>query len=299
MEPSGPTGTLPQMPPAPDIPGPVTAEDLMSQLTPGTMSAPPPGAVSAALAAASAPPAVPEMESAGDMCVELPAGLIDGESLITSASVRELTGYDEEALSHLDETANYGKYVTKMLELGVDELGGARPTLEQLRDLLIGDRDALILGIRRATYGRDFKFDMTCPSCERVSNVVIDLIDDIPVNKLDDPYKRVFEVPDTRRRIKVKLLDGAAQEAFSEGIAKKTGPEVDTVTLAQSVIEIDGNPTGRREDPVLKLSAHDRQKVLEFLGEHTPGPQTMGIPVECATCHKEYPYSVGLGSLFR
>lgn len=272
---------------------------------PGRMPPIPPGPpgndqVNAALAMASNPGAPPEMDDNRFTEVDLPAGWISPTGLlIKTAQVRELNGFDEERLARIDMQKNVATYVTELLLLGVERLGDDKPSKEVLQSLLIGDRDALVLGIRRATYGDDVEFKLNCSVCGNESAVTIELDKDIPVVELDDPLTRMFTVVLKNGEAKVQLITGLAQERFSEDMGKKTQAETNTIMLSRSVVEINGMQVRNGEDPVRALSSGDRAKILDFLGEHQPGPQMNEIPVNCATCNEEYPILIGLPSLFR
>ena len=248
---------------------------------------------------------MPVIAPAPDVVVELPAGWIDehGE-LWTTARVRELTGYDEEHLATVDPLKNVARFVSELLFAGVAELGGAPPTLETIRSLLLGDRDALVLGIRKATYGSIVEATMDCPVCgEKNFQVSIDLDTDIPVVKLENPRERVFNVPlRNGGHARVELVNGVIQEKFSENIAKKTSAELDTILLTRSVSEIRGVPTNGQEDPVRALSMADRAAISQFLGDHQPGPRlNAGVNVPCPNpmCREEIPVVLGLTDLFQ
>lgn len=299
----------PTLPPFPEAPGQAPVSEIQevrsANGTPIKVPFGPPGApvtteqVSAAIerAGASDPPV---MEDPTTHTVDLPAGYLDSSNqLYTTAVVRELTGYDEERLAKFNMQQNVAKYVTELVLLGVEEIGGQKPTKEVIRHLLIGDRDQLVLGIRRATYGDDVEFELNCSECDSKSAVNIELDKDVPVVNIEDPMVRVFDVELRNGAAKVALLTGVAQEAFSEGIGKKSSAEIATLMLAHSVVEINGVPTNGDPNAVRALSSADRQTIRDFNSEHQPGPQITEIPVSCATCGQEYPILLGLPTLFR
>lgn len=245
----------------------------------------------------------PTMEPVAVTTVDLPAGWITPMGrLIQTARVRELNGFDEEKLSRLDSAKNVAVYVTELLWLGVEDLGGEKPTKDILRNLLIGDRDALVLGIRQATYGNNVEFKLHCPICDSDSEAYVELDKDIPIIKPEDPLLREFDVPLKNGTAKVVLLNGFAQEAFSENILNKKQTEINTAMLSKSVVEINGMAISGEDsrDAVRALSSGDRQTLVDFMGQHNIGPQfNEGVEVPCATCGEEYPVSLGLPNLFR
>jgi len=243
----------------------------------------------------------PEIGDVPDCSVELPVGYITaGGVLVRDALVRELDGYAEEKLSRLDPQKNMGVFVTELLTIGVERLGDETVNQDLMRRLLIGDRDALMLGIRKATYGNDVEFTLRCAMCDKESKITVFLDSDVKVDTLEDPLKRVFEVELRHGRIaEVGLLTGLAQEAWSENMMRRTSAELNTIMLAKSVIKVDGVLAYGREEIVQSMPSGDRAILVDFLNAHQPGPKFQEIPVNCATCGEEYPISLGLPSLFR
>ena len=313
-----------RLPPAPDIPGPHSPEDFMPagrtntfvpQVTPVDTVPPPAPAsdlppvplnalttdqVAQEMAKASGPAEPPTLDEAPPGLVYLPGGLVRDGELEVVAVVRELNGFDEERLSRLLAADNPAVYVTEMLSLAVEDIGGQKPSKEELRGLLIGDRDALWLGIRIVSYGADVEYTLTCAECDEKSTITIDLNDDIPVRKLEDPLKREYEVDLRNGVAKVKLLDGVAQEKYSTNLGKRTQAEINTIMLANSVLSINGLPTKGKEDAVRALSSQDRGTIMDFIIGTQPGPQ-MGTEIEaqCHKCDAKYPIVLSPGSLFR
>lgn len=289
------------------LPPPVGSSEFLN--TP-PMTGPPPGmpdlsdmtpeAIEAKIAQASGSGQVPVIDSV-EYAVQLPAGWVSPRGdLIDTAVVKELNGYDEEKLSRIDIGRNIATFTTELLAVGVEAIGGQKPpNKELLRDLLIGDRDALVLGIRQATYGNDVELTLHCSACNNDSAVSIDLREDVPVKKPDDPMQRVFEVPLRKGSAKIQLVNGRMQEEIGDLVGKKTPAEMNTRILSRCVTEIDGVFVAGDEERIKALSAADRATLIDFLGENQPGPQLSGIKVPCATCGEEYPYTVGLRDLFR
>lgn len=314
----GPPG-MPPLPPFPSTPGappgpaaapgaPPPASPGMVRTANGTEIPLPPGtamsteqAAAAVASAGNAP--TPTMDFNTYVEVDLPGGfLASNGQVIETARVRELNGFDEEKLAKLPLAKNVASYVTELLALGVEDLGGSKPSKDVIRALLAGDRDQLVLGISRATYGDGVKYELVCPDCGQTSEIEIELDKDIPVKKIEDPLVRIFDVELKRgRKAKVAFLNGAHQEAIGTGLSKKTQAEIRTLMLSKSVIEIDGAPVNGDENAIRALSAEDRRTLEEFVNDKQPGPQIQGIPVPCSTpgCGYEFEVLLGLVNLFR
>lgn len=292
--PGGALNTPPMTPPHPaGIPG-------MPGMPPGGPSGPM-TADQAARAIENVSSEPPKLEASGETVVELPAGWLtpDGQ-LVNKATVRELNGYDEEKLSRLDLNKNFAIFMTELVTMGTIDLGGQRPDKSVIRDLLVGDRDAIMLGIRTATYGNEVEFKMHCDTCGNDSVVGIELDSDVETVIMDEPTVREFDIPLRCGHARVALLNGRTQEIFAEQLFKKTQAEINTIVLAHSVLSINDNPVLGREDDVKRLSAADRATLSDFLADHQPGPKlTEPIQVHCATCGEEYPITLGLPAMFR
>lgn len=242
-----------------------------------------------------APDAVPQIEPPGDDEVRLPGGLVlsDG-SVRKDALVRELTGEDEEALA---KAAGNLLRFTRTLLSAVVEVGGEPATKEIIRDLLVGDREALILGIRRATFGNEVTFEQfTCPGCGDQLDITVDL-STLDTKELENPEKREFEVSLRKGAAIVRLATGADQEAVMDmGVA--TGAEENTLLLSRCVLSINGKKVNTREQ-VKQLGLADRKALIAFLAEQQPGPRYDEVKSKHEDCETEFPIYLAVDDLFR
>ena len=248
--------------------------------------------------------AAPDIDPAPSLDVELICGYIDpgSEALLKQARVRELNGYDEEFMSRRDPAKNPAIYITDLLERGVESIGGVKPSRVVIQQLLAGDRNQLLLAIRKAAYGPEVKFTLTeCETCGQGSDIIINIDDpeDVPVIEMPDPLVRAFDVPLRHGTARVTLVNGRIQEAYSENIDKRTPSEMNTVLLSKAVVSIGGLPTNGQEEPIRSLAVADRETLVDFTNDHQYGPQIKEIRVPCSTCGREYPVLLGLGNLFR
>jgi len=122
--------------------------------------------------------AVPEMAPAPDTVVKLMRGVYNKEldTWETSAVVRELNGYDEEALSsHDNKSTVYAEYMSFLLRRAVVSVGSMviKDNLHIIDELIIGDRDALFLGVIKATYGNTREYQVVCDSCNETNDVFV------------------------------------------------------------------------------------------------------------------------------
>jgi hypothetical protein len=253
---------------------------------------------------------MPDAEPPPDTRVQLPGGLVKGEDVISTAEVKELTGIDEEHLVRAAQSVpdNVFHFVNVLLECGVLRFGSedAKETKRLLKTTLVGDRDALILGIRRATYGDDIDIEKwRCPECENESDLTIPL-SDIPVREMKDPVNEVVFEVDLRkgRKAQVRLANGEDQLAVFEN-RRLTKAERDTMLLQRclmSIIDADGTEhvtVGLGGSYARGMSIPDRHSILRALAEKQPGPQFNELKITHETCGKEVNLVIGIGDLFR
>lgn len=251
----------------------------------------------------SAAPA-PEIGPAPDTFVKLPAGLVTEGGIVREAEVQELTGEHEEALAKARANNNPGRFVQVLLSSGVVAIGDEKPTNKTWNTLLQGDIDALLLGIRKATFGSDFDYEQVrCPSCGEVNDLKMDL-NDIPMKELDDPSEREFEV-ELRfgRKAKVTFPTGEVQNEIFKNAGTLTDPELVTLLLSHCVLgfyEKDGSyrPSNGATD-VKKMGKVDRDKLNVFIYENQPGPRYDEVKAACHACESEVEVPLNVGILFQ
>lgn len=230
--------------------------------------------------------------------VELLAGHYNPftNDLVTSAQVRELNGADEEAIA---KVSNIGSALITILSRATVSIGGEPVTTDILDELLAGDRDYLLLNIRKMTFGSTVAVYGTCASCGfEDQDIVIDLDKDVKVTKLNDPIEdRQFVVDCKVGPVEVVLPNGKVQKRIIQN-SSKTSAELDTILLKECVQSINGMPV-MNEAQILKLGLMDRRKLLTELIEKNPGPDLSEIKKQCGSCSKEVIISLSLAELFR
>jgi hypothetical protein len=229
-----------------------------------------------------------------DPQVTLLAGLqVPFGEFISTAEVRELTGADEEAIARISDIS---KGLMTILERAVVKLNDSPVDRDLLDTMLAGDRELLLLEIRKLTFGSEVAIEgQICSKCEDTKSITIDLDKDVPMKKLEnDP---VFTVKCKIGDVKVKLPNGVVQKQLVTA-TNKTAPELDSIVLKSCVLEINGNPI-LDSNTVLKMSVSDRRAILNAISERNPGPQLQQIKKECPTCGQEVSLPLTLADLFQ
>jgi|SRR6185437_1556264 hypothetical protein len=249
---------------------------------------------------------IPVITLPADDLVNLPGGLLKDGKVTRTVLVKELNGSDEEALSRAAQSLNQFHFVDRLLKLGVLRIGEYPVSLTEklLGELLIGDREQLILGIRKSTYGEDIEIDpWNCPSCGVKAKLTF-TIDDIPSVKLDDPANKIeFDIELRKgRTAHVRLASGNDQITVYED-SELTMAERQSVLLEKCVEAItDSSGTVHTiaafPSMIRTMGMVDRHKILDALSDGQPGPKYDQIKHKCAACGEDVNVAVGLGNLF-
>lgn len=228
--------------------------------------------------------------------VSLPGGFISpGGTLAKYAEVRELTGADEEAIS---KSGSIGKALNTILQRGLISIGGEEVKKDSLDDILSADRDAILLGIRRVTFGETVDYAAICINCNSEQVLQIDLGKDIPIIELDNPIEdRKWSVDVKAGTVVLGLPTGEVQRKLMENTDKTTA-ELNTILLSGCVLAVNGNAS-LGASTVLKLGMGDRDKLVNEILEHNPGPRLGEVTKACEACGEEVTTPLSLMALFR
>jgi hypothetical protein len=237
--------------------------------------------------------------------VTLPGGLWKDGKVTRTAIVRELTGEHEEQLSRAAQSLNPFHFIDTLLKCGVKQIGDypESDTLSLLKELLVGDREFLILEIRRATYGDEIDVEKwECPSCKGETDLHITL-DEIPIRDMDSPEDTTFEVKLRKgKSAKARLATGHDQTAVFDN-PKLTQAERDSVLLSKCVTYMT-NDNGQEIAAIAwpqmaqKMSIPDRRAILEQLGKRQPGPRYNEVKFDHKDCGEQVTLMIGIGDLF-
>lgn len=240
----------------------------------------------------------PTIEDPGENHITLERGICREGVWYREAEVKELNGADEEAIAAAG-SSSYRVFETLLLR-GVRTVGNEFMNRKLAAELLIGDREYLVMAIRRATFGNDLEFEeLPCPHCEELVDLTVPL-DAIPFTRLENPEQTEFEVPLRRGAVAfVRLPTGEDQAAvltIKDGNAAKQDSEI----LGRCVLRVqEADGTVTRRPPATSLPMSDRKAVLKFLADTQPGPRYGDFSFEHETCGKEVTLPISLATLFR
>jgi phage FluMu protein Com len=164
-------------------------------------------------------------------------------------------------------------------------------------DILVGDKNAIMIAARILGYGKDYNIDYTCPKCGEINKLTIDLtglenkkIDFKTFTKHSNEFE--FELPLSKTTITFKLMTGGSEktlESEMKGLAKfasKDGPsKALTTRLKHQILAINGNRDTKvvREYIDNELFAQDSLALRNFMREASPDVLTK-FNFECESC---------------
>jgi hypothetical protein len=256
--------------------------------------------VTAAVLAADTVESMPHIPQPPDNRVTLAYGVRRDGEWLREAEVRELNGLDEEELARVG--TDWPRFITTLVQRGTVSLGGEPMTPKMAAGLLIGDRELLILAIRRVTFGGEIEISgYECPYCGESTELTIHL-DSIPRRDLPPSESGEYsvELRDGRSAI-VHLPTAADQDHVLARAATMTPAQQNTEMLFRCLLGIrahSGDLLEVTSEGVRALGWADRRNVLRFLSDSQPGPRYDEVSFTHESCGREVPLPLSVASLF-
>ena len=214
--------------------------------------------------------------------VTLPCGWWSENILHRSAFVRPLTGRDEEALL-ASNAATLPERISGLIAHGVGGLGSLDAVTEQqAAQLTVGDREALVLALRRLTLGERLQLVVYCGACREAMDIDL-TIGELLVEPSGAPapvYDDAIATPDGEWGLRYRLPTGADQVAVARTCAD--APERGARALLGRCVLAAVSPTGEATDP-----AALPEPVAEAIGERMAArdPQAeIALDFACPAC---------------
>jgi len=171
----------------------------------------------------------------------------DPESLLASGQIelKYLTAKEEDILTSTN-LIQKGLVIDRLLESLIVNKD------VKFTDLLIGDKNAIMIASRILGYGKDYDARITCMACGKVNDVRVDLtsIDDkeIPEPKTKGDNSFEYKLPVSKRTVNFKLLTQGDENKIDEEVARyrKVDPDIDrtlTTRLKHIITAVDGDET--------------------------------------------------------
>jgi hypothetical protein len=150
-------------------------------------------------------------------------------------------------------------------------------------DLLIGDKDCIMIASRILGYGKDYPVKVTCPSCGKESGFSINLeeleykkVEFLPEQKGKNLFQ--FTLPKSGVQLTFKLLthkDEIAAQKDIEGFSKVNNNGISptvTTRMKYSIVSVNGNPDKKEiNDFVDNMLISDSRAFREHAKTVNPG----------------------------
>lgn len=232
---------------------------------------------------------------------ELLAGYKDEKGVIHKTyTLRDMTGEDEEVISRSDIKSNGAKMISTLLSRCVTSIGtltkksvGVQAWKKIFEDMLVGDRDMMLLNLRKNSIGEDIEVTHTCtnPNCKAKLKTLIS-VDEIEVNPFDGLWEIPFELPkgyvDAKGTVhktgKMRRPNGLDGEILTP-VAKNNIAKANSLLLSRLCQFDDGAYID--QTIMAKLCVKDRQYLNNLLAEHPFGPD-LTFTVMCDQCGEEF-----------
>lgn len=164
-------------------------------------------------------------------------------------------------------------------------------------DLLIGDKNAILIASRILAYGKDYEIEISCPSCMGKCQHIVDLstFENKEINtSLFEKGSRLYsyQLPYCKKNINIKLATHSDEQSIEleiksmKKIASRTGVDSELTTRLRTIIvSVDGDDSREVVNNFVnnELLSKDSFELRKFIRNTTPDID-MSIDFECDSC---------------
>ncbi len=204
------------------------------------------------------------------------------------AELRSLTGDDEVFLLDVDESLFPAQQVTALLARCLISLGSLQLiTGEVVRSLTVGDREALLLHLRRLTLDDRLQCVLNCPNSVCGEKMDLDLrVGDLlllPYPHSQEWHEITLNEGSTSYQVCFRLPTGADQEA-SANLAQTDLQTATNLLLRRCVKWV---TQGEQPEPLDELPAAVEQQLPALMAELDPQAELM-LNLNCPVCQHRF-----------
>jgi len=179
-----------------------------------------------------------------------------------------------------------------------------------VKDMLLGDRNALMVSVRITGYGSNYSASAVCPGCATRNTYEFNL-SDLEIKTLDlDPVRQgenifSYKLPITKKDVHFKFMTGRDEHDRNTILErkKKALPGIrveDNVTsrLDQVIVSIDGKTDKNKISQFIRnMPALDSRNLRNYINDHEPGID-MSTWIKCLSCGESSSISLPMGTNF-
>lgn len=213
----------------------------------------------------------------------IPHGVLRGGEPRRDAVMRAPTGDDEALLVEGIGVASVAARASALLAACVERLGGEEVGLSDVRALVVGDREALLLQLRAATFGERVACVLDCPSCGERMDLEL-AVPDLLVGRYAQVLSEHALAVDGGAWVRFRLPTGADLEAAAEAVDVEAGA---ALLLARCVL---GDATAATLGDATRAALEEEMARLDPQAE-------LRIAVACPACGGAVEATLDAGTL--
>jgi hypothetical protein len=228
---------------------------------------------------------------------QLPLGVVHNGDVSRDVVLKPMTAKTRRLMAAKSTQKNPSAGLTNLLGQCCESIANAPPSPQMINSLTIGDRDFMLLMLRKMSVGDILKAEMSCPRCQE--QISFDLpIDDIRINVLEKDKDYVIEGTNAFTTLKNDELGTEVMLRFPTGFDQstisqqaKTDPVGASYALYVRLIKswfVNGEPVENPNtmDFIDDLPLKEIEWLENAFRKAMPGPDWM-VNLTCELCSKE------------
>mgnify|MGYP004359236117 FL=1 len=175
-------------------------------------------------------------------------------------------------------------------------------------DVLMGDRNAIVIAARASAYGHMYKTKVTCPSCGETNKCSFNLTspevysgdewEDYEIERLNNG-NYMITLPRTEFKVEVKLLTGKEETEFLKMQAKsKNKDRMISMQMKMFIVAIEGHRTEKIIKHFIDNAPSSEARYLREAYDRISPSLRIKDDFECSSCGYEQEMEVPLGADF-
>jgi transcription elongation factor Elf1 len=208
-----------------------------------------------------------------------------------TVEIRYMTAKDEDILTS-QSLIKKGVVIDRLVQsVLIDK--SVRP-----QELLIGDKNAILVAARVTGYGSDYETRVDCPACNANTEHVFDLNDSLKVNHADQEFGETVRVTDngtvlvqlplTNLNVEARLMTGKEETKILSMAERKKKLKLQESSLTDQfktiIVSVDGHTDASTISSVVdRLPAHDARHLRDAYAKVTPNVELTSM-FECDDC---------------
>jgi hypothetical protein len=228
----------------------------------------------------------------GAETVTLPSGIWTGEDHHREIELCPVRGKDVEELSQMLRPKPLAARATHLLSRCVCRLGSMEGvTAEMMRSLTVGDREAILLALRKLTLGNRIDCVLKCPAAVCGEQMDLELSVDAllldPYGDVRSEYEVRLERGDKGYLVRFRLPTGADQERAAVLLEKGGQERATDFLLHQCIREVALDDRAADAAPLEEWPVFISRTMPGIMAEHDPQAEVM-LDVTCPACGQRF-----------